>query len=199
MLADMAVNDAAAFAALVEVAKGALPDDVNAARSSTKDETAALTTRQHPGVPHDLEAAVPSDPSSIRSGRCRRLVARQACCWACRAVLLAERAWAVREAGGPGTVTELFVTREAAERHPELLGPAAEQGVPVQLVSGEVIGHRPDGDPSGGRRRVPDSDRPLDEVLAAGPRLVAVLAHARDPGNAGTRCCRRRGRRRRRC
>jgi TrmH family RNA methyltransferase len=29
-------------------------------------------------------------------------------------------------------------------------------------------------------------DRPLADVLAAGPRLVAVLAHARDPGNAGT-------------
>ena len=49
VLADMAVNDAAAFTALVEVAKGALPDDVNAARSSSKssnqssnkDETAA--------------------------------------------------------------------------------------------------------------------------------------------------------------
>ena len=41
VLADMAVNDAAAFTALVEVAKGALPDDVNVPRSSTKDETAA--------------------------------------------------------------------------------------------------------------------------------------------------------------
>jgi large subunit ribosomal protein L20 len=38
VLADLAVNDAAAFTALVEVAKGALPDDVNA---SKKDETAA--------------------------------------------------------------------------------------------------------------------------------------------------------------
>ena len=37
VLADLAVNDATAFAALVEVAKGALPDDVNA----KKDETAA--------------------------------------------------------------------------------------------------------------------------------------------------------------
>ena len=37
VLADLAVNDAAAFTALVEVAKGALPDDVNA----KKDETAA--------------------------------------------------------------------------------------------------------------------------------------------------------------
>ncbi|HET9945163.1 MAG TPA: 50S ribosomal protein L20 [Actinomycetes bacterium] len=41
VLADMAVNDAAAFTALVEVAKGALPDDVNAPRSAKKDETAA--------------------------------------------------------------------------------------------------------------------------------------------------------------
>ena len=30
MLAELAVNDAPAFAALVEVAKGALPEDVNA-------------------------------------------------------------------------------------------------------------------------------------------------------------------------
>ncbi|GAA1935822.1 hypothetical protein GCM10009716_48570 [Streptomyces sodiiphilus] len=29
-------------------------------------------------------------------------------------------------------------------------------------------------------------DRPLEEILAARPRLVAVLAHVRDPGNAGT-------------
>jgi large subunit ribosomal protein L20 len=41
VLADMAVNDAAAFSALVEVAKGALLEDVNAARSRKKDETAA--------------------------------------------------------------------------------------------------------------------------------------------------------------
>ena len=34
VLADMAVNDVAAFNALVEVAKGALPDDVNAPKVS---------------------------------------------------------------------------------------------------------------------------------------------------------------------
>ena len=32
ILADLAVNDAAAFAALVETAKAALPEDVNAPR-----------------------------------------------------------------------------------------------------------------------------------------------------------------------
>jgi len=32
--------------------------------------------------------------------------------------------------------------------------------------------------------RIPVAD--LDEVLAAGPRVVGVLAHVRDPGNTGT-------------
>jgi TrmH family RNA methyltransferase len=32
--------------------------------------------------------------------------------------------------------------------------------------------------------RIPEPS--LDEVLATGPRVVAVLAHVRDPGNAGT-------------
>ena len=36
ILADLAVNDAAAFAALVEVAKAALPDDVNAPKAEAK-------------------------------------------------------------------------------------------------------------------------------------------------------------------
>ena len=34
IIADLAVNDPAAFKALVETAKGALPDDVNAAKAS---------------------------------------------------------------------------------------------------------------------------------------------------------------------
>jgi large subunit ribosomal protein L20 len=36
ILADLAVNDAPAFAALVETAKGALPEDVNAPRSAAQ-------------------------------------------------------------------------------------------------------------------------------------------------------------------
>ena len=91
-----------------------------------------------------------------------------------------------RRSAGPGTVTELFVTREAAERHPELLGPAAEQGVPVQLVSGEVMSAiaqtvTPQGVVAVCRTWTAPSTRSWPR-----PRLVAVLAHARDPGNAGT-------------
>ncbi|MGA8209791.1 MAG: 50S ribosomal protein L20 [Nocardioidaceae bacterium] len=39
ILADLAVNDPAAFAALVETAKAALPEDVNAPRGETADAT----------------------------------------------------------------------------------------------------------------------------------------------------------------
>ncbi len=40
ILADLAVNDAAAFVVLVETAKGALPDDVNAPRETTEAASA---------------------------------------------------------------------------------------------------------------------------------------------------------------
>ena len=45
ILADLAVNDIAAFNALVEVAKAALPEDVNAPRPRPRPEHAAAVTR----------------------------------------------------------------------------------------------------------------------------------------------------------
>lgn len=127
--------------------------------------------------------------TSIRSGRvqaARRLAKR-----AFRAregLFLAEGPQAVREAAArPGTVTEVFVTREAADRHPNLLEPAAAAGVPVHLVSGEVMSALAQTvTPQGVVAVCRTVDRPLAEVLDHRPRLVAVLAHARDPGNAGT-------------
>jgi TrmH family RNA methyltransferase len=99
---------------------------------------------------------------------------------------LAEGPQAVREAlGRPGTVVELFVTRDGADRHPEIVAAAA--GAPVHAVSGEVMAAL-------GQTVTPQGlvavctvlDRPLATVLDDRPRLLAVLAHARDPGNAGT-------------
>jgi TrmH family RNA methyltransferase len=127
--------------------------------------------------------------TSIRSGRvqaARRLTKRTF--RAREGRFLAEGPQAVREAvARPATVTEVFVTREAAERHPELLEPAAEQGAPVHLVSGEVMSAIAQTvTPQGVVAVCRTLDRPLADVLAEGLRLVAVLAHARDPGNAGT-------------
>ena len=101
---------------------------------------------------------------------------------------LAEGPQAVREAvARPGTVVELFATRDAADRHPEILAAAGAAGAPVHLVNGEVMSAISQTvTPQGLVAVCSLLDRPLAELLAPGPRLVAVLAHARDPGNAGT-------------
>ena len=59
--------------------------------------------------------------------------------------------------------------------------------MPVHLVSGEVMAALAQTvTPQGCVAVCGLLDVPLDEVLGPAPRLVAVLAHARDPGNAGT-------------
>ncbi|GHF39947.1 RNA methyltransferase [Streptomyces mashuensis] len=105
---------------------------------------------------------------------------------------IAEGPQAVREAvehrsGGEPTLVELFATVEAAERHTEIVEAARAAGVRFHLASDEVIAELSQTvTPQGlvGVCRFLDS--PFDEILAARPRLVAVLAHVRDPGNAGT-------------
>lgn len=105
---------------------------------------------------------------------------------------LAEGPQAVREAlavepGTPGAALEVFVTAEAAARHPELLDAATAAGLPVHRASGEVMAAIAQTvTPQGIVAVCSLLDRDLDDVLAARPRLVAVLAHVRDPGNAGT-------------
>ncbi len=101
---------------------------------------------------------------------------------------LAEGPQSVREAvDRPGTVHEVFVTRDAAARHDDIVAAAAATGVPVHLVSGEVMTALAQTvTPQGLVAVCGLLDQPLADVLATGPRLLAVLAHARDPGNAGT-------------
>lgn len=101
---------------------------------------------------------------------------------------LAEGPQAVREAvARPGAVVELFTTREAAARHPEILAAAAEAGVVPLVVGADVMAALCQTvTPQGLVAVCTWLDLPRDEVLVGRPRLVAVLAHARDPGNAGT-------------
>lgn len=105
---------------------------------------------------------------------------------------LAEGPQAVREAlavepGTPGAALEVFVTAEAAARHPELVDAAGAAGLPVHRASGEVMAAIAQTvTPQGIVAVCSLLDRDLDDVLATRPRLVAVLAHVRDPGNAGT-------------
>lgn len=101
---------------------------------------------------------------------------------------LAEGPQAVREAlAVPGVVVELFGTPAALDRHPELAARAAGEDVPVSEVTDEALAALAETvAPQGLVALCRHLDVPLDRALAAGPRLVAVLAEIRDPGNAGT-------------
>jgi TrmH family RNA methyltransferase len=105
---------------------------------------------------------------------------------------LAEGPQAVREAiaaqaTGRDIVHEVFVTREAEQRHGELVASATRKGVEVYVVSGEVLSSLAQTvTPQGIVAVCGFLDGSIEEVAAAADRLVAVLAHVRDPGNAGT-------------
>lgn len=101
---------------------------------------------------------------------------------------LAEGPQAVREAlAQPGVLTELFVTAPGRSRHPELADQAARQGAPVHEVSGDVMADLAQTiTPQGLLGVCKFVDVSLASLLMAAPRLVAVLANVRDPGNAGT-------------
>ncbi|MFK8908058.1 TrmH family RNA methyltransferase [Streptomyces sp. YS-3] len=105
---------------------------------------------------------------------------------------IAEGPQAVREAvehrsGGEATLTELFTTVEAAERYADIVAAARDAGARVHYADDEVLAEVSQTvTPQGlvGVCRFLDS--PFEDILGARPKLVAVLAHVRDPGNAGT-------------
>ena len=102
---------------------------------------------------------------------------------------LAEGPQAVAEAFSCGAqVTDLFVTVPARTRHHDLVAAIGAAGIPVHVVSGEVMDELAQTvTPQGLLAVCGFVDVPLAEVAErAKPVLVALLANVRDPGNAGT-------------
>ncbi len=79
-------------------------------------------------------------------------------------------------------MVEVFATPDATRRFADLLGGVAvDRGRrPRAGLAGEAV------TPAGLVAVCRLLDRPLDHVVRAGARLVAVCAEVRDPGNAGT-------------
>lgn len=133
-----------------------------------------------------------TSPRSPRAAAARRLARRSA--RSRERLFLAEGPQAVREAvahrggaDGAPTVVELFATPEAAERHGDLLAAARAAGARTAVAAEEVVAQISQTvTPQGLVAVCRFLDRPFEEILAARPRLVALLAHVRDPGNAGT-------------
>jgi TrmH family RNA methyltransferase len=100
---------------------------------------------------------------------------------------VAEGPQAVREAVAAGVVLELYVTPDAAERHRRIVAEAAACGVAARPVTPEVFAAMADTvTPQGLVAVCRLVAVPLAVALSPAPRLVAVLARVRDPGNAGT-------------
>jgi RNA methyltransferase, TrmH family len=105
---------------------------------------------------------------------------------------LAEGPQAVGEAFACGArVTDLFVTGPARSRHSDLVTSVAGAGVPVHIVSGEIMDELAQTvTPQGLLAVCGFIDVPLTEwnieIPPGAPLLVALLANVRDPGNAGT-------------
>lgn len=115
-----------------------------------------------------------------------------------RREFLAEGPQAVREAlrlhldgldaGADGVVVDVYATAEALERHTDIAGLLASEAAPiVRMVTADVLAAMSSTvTPQGFIAVCRFVDSSLDDVLASGPRLVAVLVEVRDPGNAGT-------------
>ncbi|GAA3967902.1 RNA methyltransferase [Thermobifida alba] len=99
---------------------------------------------------------------------------------------LAEGPQAVREALAlPEVARELYATAEAMQRHGSLVRTAEQAGIPVHRVTLDVMGELAQTvTPQGLLAVCSFVDVPLSALDR--PRLVVVLSHVRDPGNAGT-------------
>ncbi|GAA4589438.1 TrmH family RNA methyltransferase [Actinoplanes octamycinicus] len=96
---------------------------------------------------------------------------------------LAEGPQAVREALAAGVVLELFGTPAGLDKHAELTVQAPE----VSPVTEEALAALAETvHPQGLVALCEQVDVPIAEALGKRPKLVAVLAEIRDPGNAGT-------------
>ena len=89
----------------------------------------------------------------------------------------------VREAAG--RVRDVYLTPAAAERYRAIVDDAVARRLRVHLATDDVLAAMSP-DAQGVVAVAETHDPGLDAVLASGPRLVAVLARVRDPGNAGT-------------
>ncbi|MDG6102920.1 RNA methyltransferase [Dactylosporangium aurantiacum] len=101
---------------------------------------------------------------------------------------LAEGPQAVREALAAGAVVELFFTADGLARHGDLVRRAGTgTGSRASAVDDDALAALAETvQPQGLVAVCAQRDVPLADALRKAPRLVAVCADIRDPGNAGT-------------
>lgn len=104
-------------------------------------------------------------------------------------LFLVEGPQALREAlmFQPDLLVEVFAVRGVFDRHPDLARELAKAGLEVENVSDQVLEAMADTvTPQGVVAVCRQFPVTIKDLLANGPKLVAVLEEVRDPGNAGT-------------
>jgi TrmH family RNA methyltransferase len=104
-------------------------------------------------------------------------------------LFLAEGPQAVREAIelGGDAVVEVFLTPDALDRHHKLLNMVRAAKAPLSMITEEGLASLAETvTPQGVVAVCRHLDVSLSDALTRRPRLVAVLAGVKDPGNAGT-------------
>jgi TrmH family RNA methyltransferase len=130
--------------------------------------------------------AVPLTTGSTRVKEARKLSRRSVRTE--RRLFLADGPKAVEGAlGTAGCVVEVYATAEATQRYGALVDATHGAGAAWVLVEDRALASLSDSvTPAGVVAVCRFLDRPIADLLTAGPQLVAVCADVRDPGNAGT-------------
>ncbi|WP_062294447.1 TrmH family RNA methyltransferase [Demequina phytophila] len=139
---------------------------------------------ERPAGPADLTVTL-SNPKAERVKRVAALAGRSARSRA--GAILVEGPQAVREAvrfAAP-RVRDVYLSPDASLRYPEIGAEALAAGLYVHLGTDAVL-EAMSADAQGVVAVLDSTGTSLDDVVAAAPRLVAVLSNVRDPGNAGT-------------
>jgi len=164
------------------------------ARSRRAEQAAADRARVAPG-----NAAAFNEPAAdegVLTERSSRIAAAHRLLRKPRRVesgeFLAEGVQAVTEAVAaelrtPGIVKELYITKDAGIRNVELVRAAFAARIEVTQVTERAAAALSDTvSPQGIVARCAINLSDVPDIVAAGPRLVAVLVETNDPGNAGT-------------
>lgn len=160
-------------------------------------DTTASQTQPRPDVASFRDDPLPPNsgtPLSPHNGRVKnaRKLARRSFRTEHR-LFLADGPKAVEGALGlSGCVVEIFATLEATDRHDDLQRAARAANIDWTLVDERALASLSDSvNPAGVVGICRFIDRPVEHVLASAgtvskPRLIAICADVRDPGNAGT-------------
>ena len=165
-------------------------------RSRRAEQAAADRQRTAPGNSAEITEAADGFEDGVLTERSSRIAAAHRLLRKPRRAetgeFLAEGAQAVAEAVAaerrePGTVRELYITADAGSRNVELVRAAFAARIEVTQVTDRAAAALSDTvSPQGivARCTVPAGD--VGSIIAAEPRLLAVLVETNDPGNAGT-------------